>query len=368
MEYSFSDDSGSDFDFSPISAVDLFCGAGGLTYGLRKAGIKVEAGVDIDPQSRFAFEANNPGSNFFQWDISKKNSSSIRKLFDESRVRLLAGCAPCQPFSKYTQAIKKHRAWDLLDNFSRFVEGIKPELVTMENVPQLADRGSDVLDRFIKSLVKIGYCLDWKIVNCCDYGIPQTRKRLVLLASLLGDIKIPDGSHSDPSRWKTAGSVIGRLKPLQSGEVDSSDPMHCAPLLSDKNLKRIRATKHNGGTRRDWPEELWLDCHRKKSGETYHSIYARMWMDRPAPTMTTLCTGIGNGRFGHPNQDRSITLREAALFQSFPKSYQFWPKSEKLSKQAVGRLIGNAVPPKLAKALGHAVLNHVSDMHSEEIN
>ena len=218
---------------SPVSAVDLFCGAGGLTHGLRKAGIRVEAGVDIDPQSQYAFEANNPGSKFIQWDIARKNSSSIRKLFDESRVRLLAGCAPCQPFSKYTQAIKDHQAWDLLDNFSRFAVGVKPELVTMENVPELAWRGRKVLDRFIKALEKVGYSVDWKIVSCCEFGVPQSRRRLVLLASLLGEIKIPKGKYSQPSRWKTVESVIGKLPPLESGESDPSDPLHGASELSD---------------------------------------------------------------------------------------------------------------------------------------
>jgi len=146
---------------------------------------------------------------------------------------------------------------------------------------------------------------------------------------------------------------------LKIGESDPDDPLHGAPLLSPLNLRRLQATPHDGGTRKDWPDDLVLECHRKKSGERYFSIYGRMWWDRPAPTMTTLCTGIGNGRFGHPEQDRSITLREAALFQSFPREYAFWPRDQKLNRSAVSKLIGNAVPPKLAKALGEAVIRHV---------
>jgi len=233
----------------------------------------------------------------------------------------------------------------------------------MENVPELARRGRKVLDRFIKALEKFGYSVDWRIVNCCEFGVPQSRRRLILLASLLGEIKIPKGKYSQPSRWNTVASAIGHLPPLESGESDPSDPLHGASRLSELNLLRIKATPHNGGNRYDWPEDLWLDCHKKKTGERYLSIYGRMWMDRPAPTMTTLCTGIGNGRFGHPTQDRSITLREAALFQSFPKNYQFWPRSNIVNRQAISRLIGNAVPPKLAKALGDEILNHLAQYY-----
>jgi DNA (cytosine-5)-methyltransferase 1 len=231
----------------------------------------------------------------------------------------------------------------------------------MENVPELAERGREVFDRFVDRLEKLDYHVDWRIVHCQEYGIPQSRRRLVLLASQLGEIHVPEGRYRYPSQWRTVRKTIGNLTPLDSGEEDISDPMHAASLLSSLNLKRIRATRHNGGTRHDWPDRLVLDCHRKKSGESYFSIYGRMWWDRPAPTMTTLCTGIGNGRFGHPTQDRSITLREAALFQSFPRSYEFWPSDERLNRKAVGRMIGNAVPPKLARALGKSIIDHVSE-------
>lgn len=343
-----------------ICAVDLFCGAGGLTHGLRQAGIDVAAGIDIDPQVEHAFAENNPGARFFCWDVARKSYPSIAKLFGADRVRLLAGCAPCQPFSKLTNGRREHRAWDLLDNFSRFVVGILPELVTMENVPELADRGSEVFERFLRILIRHEYYVDWKIVRCTDYGVPQARQRLVLLASRLGPIAIPQGRYRYPSRWKTVRQAIGALPPLASGEEDPTDPLHVASQLSQMNLKRIRATRHDGGTQRDWPDDLVLDCHRKESGKSYTSIYARMWWNQPAPTMTTLCTGIGNGRFGHPEQDRAITLREAALFQSFPRAYEFWPRVQKLNRSAVGRMIGNAVPPKLAKALGEALLEHIS--------
>ncbi len=341
---------------SPVTAVDLFCGAGGLTHGLLQAGVKVKAGIDIDGQAAHAFVANNPGVTFLEWDVGRKYSPSIRRLFDKDKYRLLAGCAPCQPFSKLTQAIEKHQCWNLLDNFGRYVRGIEPEFVTMENVPELADRGAEVFGRFTHLLDKLGYHVDWQIVKCERYGVAQARRRLVLLASRLGEISIPDGSYRYPSQWKTVRNAIGAPPSLDAGGEDPQDPLHAASQLFPVNLERIRATSHDGGTRHEWPDELVLDCHRKKSGERYYSIYGRMWWDKPSPTMTTLCTGIGNGRFGHPEQDRSITLREAALFQSFPKSYEFWPREQKINRKAISRMIGNAVPPKLAKALGRAII------------
>ncbi len=346
---------------SSISAVDLFCGAGGLTYGLRQAGIKVEAGIDIDSQAEFAYSANNPGTEFLRWDLSRKNSRSVGKLFRHSKLRLLAGCAPCKPFSKLTNGKDNHNDWDLLDYFGRFVKAIVPEFVTMENVPELADRGEEVFQRFVGTLEKLKYNVDWRIANCAEFGVPQTRRRLILLASRLGRIVIPNGRYPSPNQWKTVRQAVGDLRSLKIGESDPNDPLHVASLLSSLNLKRLRATSHNGGTRQEWPDRLVLNCHRKKSGKRYYSIYGRMWWNKPAPTMTTLCTGIGNGRFGHPEQDRSITLREAALFQSFPRRYAFWPQDQKLNRSAVSKLIGNAVPPKLAKALGKAIVRHVRE-------
>jgi DNA (cytosine-5)-methyltransferase 1 len=344
---------------SPISAVDLFCGAGGLTHGLLKAGVRVEAGIDVDPLAEYAYVTNNAGARFLQWDVGRKNYPSIEKLFAEGKLRLLAGCAPCQPFSKLTNGIKRHRSWDLLDNFARFVERIRPELVTMENVPELAQRGREVLDHFLKTLNRCDYSVDWKVVNCTDYGAPQSRRRLVLLASRLGPIAVPAGRFNSPARWKTVRQAIGKLPPVSTGEQDPDDPLHVAALLSPMNQRRIRATPHDGGAREDWPDRLVLECHRRATGARYRSIYGRMWWDRPAPTMTTLCNGIGNGRFGHPDQDRAITLREAALLQTFPRSYQFWNPELRLNVKAITRMIGNAVPPELGRVLGKVLLDHV---------
>jgi DNA (cytosine-5)-methyltransferase 1 len=328
-----------------------------------RAGIKVEAGVDIDVAASHAYETNNPDTRFLPWDVTGKNYVSIEKLFVPGKLKLLAGCAPCTPFSKLTNGIHDHGDFRLLDNFGRFIDRIRPDLVTMENVPELAERGRIVFDKFLRILIKAQYELDWKVVYCPEYGIPQSRRRLVLLASRLGPISIPDGpsSYQYPSRYPTVRRTIHRLPRIESGGVDPDDALHAAPLLSDLNLKRIRATPKDGGSRRSWSKNLVLDCHKKESGRSYGSIYGRMWWDQPASTMTTLCTGIGNGRFGHPDQDRSITLREAALFQTFPRSYEFWPADQRINRSAVSRMIGNAVPPRLAKALGVRLMAHVAE-------
>lgn len=349
-----------------MSAVDLFCGAGGLTHGLLQAGISVEAGIDLDEATEHAYSVNNAGAAFLNWDVGSKKSPSIGKLFAPGKYRLLAGCAPCQPFSRLTNGLERHRSWDLLDNFARFVKGVLPELVTMENVPELAGRGRDVFEHFIGTLEGLDYSVDWKIVNCTDYGAPQSRKRLVLLASRLGPIAVPNGRYRSPERWRTVRQAIGRLPPIASGAVHRSDHLHAAALLSPLNMKRVRATPRNGGTKSDWPKRLLLECHQRETGSRYHSIYGRMWWDKPAPTMTTLCNGIGNGRFGHPEQDRAITLREAALLQTFPRHYEFWPREKKINGKAVARMIGNAVPPQLARALGSAILAHVRDHEENE--
>ena len=344
---------------SPISAVDLFCGAGGLTHGLLRSGIRVEAGIDLDPAAAHAYSTNNASARFLQWDVGRKNYTSVEKLFDTDKYRLLAGCAPCQPFSKLTNGIEHHRSWDLLTHFGRFVARILPELVTMENVPELAQRGLDVFTAFVRTLKANHYSVDCQVVNCADYGAPQTRKRLVLVASRLGAITVPKGKRSGRAARRTVRDAIGHLRELAAGEQDARDPLHLAAQLSPMNLRRIRATPHDGGTKDDWPHALQLACHRRATGSKYHSIYGRMRWDEPAPTMTTLCNGIGNGRFGHPEQDRAISLREAALLQTFPEGYDFWPRGEKVNAKAVARMIGNAVPPRLARALGDALLDHV---------
>lgn len=335
-----------------IEAVDLFCGAGGLTAGLRRAGIIVRAGYDIDENCRYAYEINN-GSSFITKDVEQVTSEEINEWYKKSKYRLLAGCAPCQPFSTYNQGkdTKADRKWPLLYHFRRLINEIQPELVTMENVPDVVKH--QVYEDFYNSLAE-NYFVWAGTVDCSEYGLPQNRHRHVLLASKLGPIELIKPTHKN--RKATVKSAIGGLPKIEAGECDLNDPMHRSAGLSEINLRRIKASKQ-GGTWADWPEELIAECHKKPSGKTFPSVYGRMSWNEPGPTMTTLCYGFGNGRFGHPEQNRGISLREAAILQSFPKTYEFMEK-EKINFRAVGRMIGNAVPVRLGEVIGTSIFNH----------
>jgi DNA (cytosine-5)-methyltransferase 1 len=336
-----------------IIGIDLFCGVGGLTHGLIRGKIIINVGIDIDKNCRFPYEKNNKAV-FLQQDVGQLESGQLRNLYPKNAIRLLAGCAPCQPYSTYSRG-KRHDSdgrWNLLNDFGRLVKEVQPELVTMENVPQIIDH--PVFKSFLQNLE--GYNVWYSIIDCTEYGVPQTRKRLVLLASKLGSISLIAPTHK--SRVSTVRDVIYDLPRISAGGVDPNDSLHKAPNLSEINLKRIRASKP-GGTWRDWSAELRASCHRKQSGVTYPSVYGRMEWDSPSPTITTQCYGFGNGRFGHPEQDRAISLREAALIQTFPKGYQFTPSNERVSFDALGRLIGNAVPVRLGEVIAESLNLHI---------
>jgi len=339
-----------------VAVIDFFCGAGGLAYGLKSAGLNVIAGVDFDPACRHPLEANT-GANFYLRDIAEVTATDLNEWFGKTKIRVLAGCAPCQPFSKYSQSRKTPSdQWGLLKHFQRLVEEVKPEIVTMENVIGLATK--DIWAEFVAALEDLDYSVDWKSINCQDYGVAQTRERLVLLASRLGVIELIKPKMDET---RTVKDVIGGLPKIAAGEHLKSDPLHCAASLSDTNLVRIRASKP-GGTWRDWPEELRAACHTRSTGKSYPSVYGRMEWEKPSPTITTQCFGFGNGRFGHPEQNRAISLREAALLQSFPKEYSFLEKKEVVSFATVGRLIGNAVPPKLGELIGKSIKSHLKQV------
>jgi DNA (cytosine-5)-methyltransferase 1 len=341
-----------------VYAIDLFCGAGGLTKGLAQAGIDVKLGIDIDPACEYPYTANNE-SVFLEKPVEDLEPYELESTFQKNGIRLLAGCAPCQPFSTYNQkAAPGDKRWGLLKQFSRLVLEVQPELVTMENVPGLANQ--DVFQEFLADLRRGQYLFDHRIVNCADYGIPQHRYRLVLLASQLGSIQLltPEEFGAPPCSVREA---ISNLPPIQAGEVHQDDPMHQSSTLSPINLRRIRSSKP-GGTWRDWRDDLVADCHRKSTGKTYPSVYGRMSWDEAAPTITTQFFGFGNGRFGHPEQDRAISLREGAILQSFPRNYAFAPKDKPLLKKTVGRLIGNAVPVKLGEVIGKSILQHIAEI------
>lgn len=342
----------------PIAAIDLFCGAGGLTHGLMKSKIKVVAGFDIEESCRYAYEQNNAGALFINKDVASLASEEVLKLFPKNHIKLLAGCAPCQPFSTYSQGrdVSKDKKWPLLYAFARLIREIQPELVTMENVPDVTKHS--VYHDFVKELEALGYDVWAQKVFCPDYGIPQVRKRHVLLASKLGKIELIKPTRK-PENYKTVKQTIGSLPPIKAGEAHDKDPLHVSAGLSPLNLKRIRASKQ-GGSWNDWPEALKAKCHCKETGKTYSGVYARMSWNKPSPTMTTQCYGYGNGRFGHPEQHRGISLREAALFQTFPKNYKFTEPQQRIQIAAVGKMIGNAVPVTLGKIIGKSLVKHTA--------
>ncbi len=338
------------------SCIDLFCGVGGLTHGFVLEGLPVTAGIDLDPACRFPYEANN-SAKFLQRDISKVTATELDELFGNAELRILAGCAPCQPFSTYAQRYAldgTDRKWGLLYEFARLVNGTRPDVITMENVPTVARH--EVFRDFVDTLKRLGYRVWFDVVDSSQYGVPQTRRRLVLLASRHGDIKIIEPTIERP---KTVRQAIGRLCAVSAGEAAPKDKLHVSSTLSEKNLKRIKVSKP-GGTWRDWPEHLVANCHRAASGKTYPGVYGRMEWDRPAPTITTQCFGFGNGRFGHPEQDRAITLREAAIIQSFPRHYAFLPEDGEVQFKVLGRLIGNAVPVDLGRAIARSINSHLA--------
>ena len=338
-----------------ISTVDLFCGAGGLTYGFEQAGLPVNAGYDIDPACKFPYEQNNKAK-FILEDISRVTKSDLEQHFGESTIKVLVGCAPCQPFSNYARRYNdKASKWKLLQDFSRLVQECEPEIISMENVLQL--KYHSVFTEFVQSLENLNYSVESYEINCLDYGIPQSRKRLVLLASKFGKIELVPPTH-DANKYETVRRTIAHLDHLVAGQTSVIDRLHQCSKLSELNLCRIRASKP-GGTWRDWSEHLVAKCHTKKSGETYPAVYGRMEWDRPSPTITTQCFGFGNGRFGHPEQDRAISLREAALLQTFPPSYEFVAPNETVVLTHIGRLVGNAVPVKLGEIIAQSILEHV---------
>lgn len=337
-----------------VVAVDLFCGAGGLTRGLLDAGITVIAGYDNDPSCRHAYAANNPGAEFCLRSVSDLQSAELAAHYPKKHVRVLVGCAPCQPFSKYTQgqAREQDAKWGLLREFGRLVEDVRPEIVSMENVPEM--QRHDVFAEFLGQLHGLGYHTNHTEAFCPEYGVPQNRRRLVLLASLLGPIELV---RPREVRLVSVRAAIGHLPKLEAGET-SDDPMHRACRLSPLNLERIRASRP-GGSWRDWPQEMVARCHRTEMGKNYPSVYGRMGWDAPAPTITTQFFGFGNGRFGHPEQDRAITLREGAILQSFPENYEFSPPGSEPTFATLGRLIGNAVPVRLGEAIGRSIRRHL---------
>lgn len=337
-----------------MKAIDFFCGAGGLTRGLLDAGINVLAGFDKDGDCRSTYEHNNPGVRFIQADISKV---TLRDLHGKCRLRrfdnvLFAGCAPCQPFSPQRKGARVRTDATLLAEFGRLVEAAQPGYVLIENVPGIAKvKGLSTFQRFLRMLDANEYLYDYGVLDAKQFGVPQNRRRLVLLASRHGQPTLPEPRYGNRLRpFRTVRQAISHFPTIEAGECHAKVPNHVAATITELNLERLRFTPHDGGDRRSWPERLHLDCH-KGDYKGHTDVYGRMAWDSPSPALTGRCHSISNGRYGHPEQDRAVSLREAAAIQTFPDRYIFFGSNKHIAMQ-----IGNAVPVRLADQIGKHIL------------
>ncbi|WP_147480206.1 DNA cytosine methyltransferase, partial [Pseudomonas coronafaciens] len=345
------------------TAIDLFCGAGGLTTGLKAAGFTVLAGFELHEIAAATYKLNHSRSRVFVGDLARLDPKSAMDSLGlvKGELDLLAGCPPCQGFSTHKTRNRPSSTDDerndLVFEVLRYIKVFLPKTVMLENVPGLAK--DQRIIKFKAELKELGYVVNddtVKVLDAADFGVPQRRKRMILQASLFGTINGPVKVKRRTSVKQSIGSLP---LPGQSG-----DALHDFPVTrSKKVLDIIQNVPSNGGSRSDLPLELWLPCHIKRPG-SYKDVYGRMSWDDVAPTITGGCTNPSKGRFIHPDQDRSITLREAALLQTFPKGYKF---SLEKGKDFVALMIGNALPPRLIKAHAKKYIQHLNSGDAEKL-
>ena len=337
-----------------MKAVDFFCSAGGVTCGFKQAGIDVLGGIDIDESCKTTYEKNNDAI-FLCADVSNLKKEKVAETFGISKNQddlIFVGCSPCQYYSNIkTDKTKSEDTRLLLADFQDFVDYYRPGYVFVENVPGLDTKRGSPLSKFKKFLKKAGYTIKAGVVNAKYFGVPQNRRRYVLIASRVNiTIILPKG---DKKNVKTVRNAIGdytAFPPIENGTKDNSTFLHTSARLEDINLRRIRNTPHNGGGRLNWTDQaLQLNCYLNHEGHT--DVYGRMHWNKPSPTITTRFISYSNGRYGHPEQDRAISIREGATLQSFPIDYVFYSDSQ----GAISKMIGNAVPPLLAKAIAESL-------------
>ncbi len=335
-----------------LKAIDFFCSGGGMTYGMRKAGINVIGGIDFDKTVKETYEKNNPGVKFILADIFNfeemelKNIANIEKNDDNL---IFIGCSPCQYWSIIrTDKSKSKKSKDLLKEFHRFVKYFNPGFVVVENVPGLERKAEESgLKEFVEDLMERGYEVHYDIFNLNEYGVPQTRKRFSLIASRVVKKKIvPEKSEEKPILRDFLGEKKG-FPCVEAGYKDKTFFQHTVAGLSKENLEVLKKTPKNGGNS--------VKQRKHFKGKGFKDSYSRMSWDKPAPTITTKFFSISNGRFAHPEEDRAISIREGAVLQTFPKDYVFYANS----MQAQARMIGNAVPPEFARRIGEAILKEV---------
>lgn len=340
-------------DTMTLRAVDFFCGGGGMTCGLRMAGIDVLGGVDIAADCKETYEFNNRPARFVGRDVSDLNAESLGDIFDicrEDPHLVFVGCSPCQYWSKIrTDRGKSEKSAFLLKEFQRLIEAFLPGFVVLENVPGLRNNPRSYLPRFLDFLKHAGYSFADDVIDASRYGVPQHRHRYLLVASRISTaVTLPEGDETTVTVRQIIGEENGFPR-IAAGYADDTDFMHTSADLSALNLRRIRTTPHDGGDRLSWKDdpELQIDAYRNRD-DIFKDVYGRIRWDAPAPTITTRFNSLSNGRFGHPEEDRALSLREGACLQTFPKNYRFFGSS----RNAVARQIGNAVPPLLAEHIG----------------
>lgn len=341
-----------------LTLIDLFSGCGGITTGFENKGFSTLAAVEWDSTIAATYRKNHPNVILFENDIREVNPSEIMTQLHlhQGDLSVLSACAPCQPFSRQNKSKKEDSRTELILEVLPFVDVFKPSYVIMENVPGL-NKGKNriIVDQLITSLRNdFHYCVSGPfVVDAVNYGVPQFRKRLVILCSREGIQMVPPPpTHASPKevartgkeKWQTVGDAFQGIHRLASGQRSKSDPMHKARKHNSLNIERLRHIPKNGGSRKDLPERLQLACHKDTVG--FNDVYGRMDFRKPSNTLTTGCTNITKGRYAHPTANRAITLREAARLQTFPDTYKFVGTFDQVSTQ-----IGNAVPIKLAEVL-----------------
>jgi DNA (cytosine-5)-methyltransferase 1 len=343
---------------NPLKAIDFFCGAGGMTYGLSKSGIKVLAGIDIELNCKKTYEINNPNSKFIHSDIHNLSEEKLAELTGIEKnddFLIFIGCSPCQYWTKInTHKTKSKETKDLLKEFQRFIKFFKPGYIVIENVPGLLTNEKEKnLERFLTFIKKESYTFDHGIINSNHYGVPQNRKRYLLVGSRVSkEIKLPNGKFNENLNVKNFIGPRNGFRKIRAGHKDPSDFLHSSAKLSEKNIMRIKKTPKNGGNRHSWKDDpkLQINTYRGKD-HIFRDVYGRMYWDKPAPTITTRFNSFSNGRFGHPEENRAISLREGATLQTFPKKYRFIGTNE----ASIAKQIGNAVPPEIAKRIGQKI-------------
>jgi DNA (cytosine-5)-methyltransferase 1 len=338
-----------------LKAVDFFCSAGGVTCGFKQAGINVLGGIDIDPICQLTYEKNND-SKYLCADVSNLDKGKISETFNIRKNQdnlIFVGCSPCQYYSNIkTNKTKSKGTRLLLEDFQEFVDYYRPGYVFVENVPGLDKKPESPLGRFKIFLSENEYVFDEAVVNAKHFGVPQNRRRYVLIATRVRkNIHLPQENRNNIKTIKQAIGDYTKYYPINAGVKDSTPFIHTSANLSEINKKRLFLIPKNGGSRVSWTNDLQLDCYKHHNGHT--DVYGRMSWDKPSPTITTRFCSLSNGRYGHPEQLRAISLREGATLQSFPEDYIFYSESQ----GAIAKMIGNAVPPLLAKVIGEQLIN-----------